>query len=186
MTLLICPGIHDPHLTQGLLDDLGRSLPAPLIVPADQPPYSAAHGWDFLMRSQPDLASPLTVLAFSAGVVGAIGVAWAWYARGYPLRQLIAVDGWGVPLYAPFPIYRVSHDAFTHWSSCPLGGTTQGFYADPPVAHLDLWRSPHTAQGWAVRPAPGLPFCPIGLPAERTTAAAWLQQSLASHLAPPV
>ena len=57
------------------------------------------------------------------------------------MKALIAFDGWGVPLVGNFPIYRISHDQFTHWSSELLGKGDKSFYADPPVEHLDLWRS---------------------------------------------
>ncbi len=66
-----------------------------------------------------------------------------------------------MPLLANFPIYRISHDRFTHWSSSILGEGESGFYADPEVEHLDLWRSPHTCRGWQTI-APGLKT-PIGL-----------------------
>lgn len=67
---------------------------------------------------------------------------------GGQIKALIALDGWGVPLGGNFPIYRLSHDSFTHWSSALLGGGTESFYADPPVEHLELWRSPQTTKGW--------------------------------------
>lgn len=92
------------------------------------------------------------LICFSAGVVGGIGAAWAWQQSGGKIKALIALDGWGVPLYGNFPIHRLSRDRFTHWSSQLLGAGADSFYADPPVEHLDLWRSPHTAQGWWVRP----------------------------------
>ncbi|NJK53546.1 MAG: hypothetical protein HC936_13370 [Leptolyngbyaceae cyanobacterium SU_3_3] len=62
------------------------------------------------------------------------------------------MDGWGVPLGGDFPIYRVSHDRFTHWSSAWWVAGLDSFYADPAVAHLDLWRSPQTVQGRWVSP----------------------------------
>ena len=54
----------------------------------------------------------------------------------------------GMPLIANFPIYRVSHDYFTHWSSGILGTGTENFYAEPAIEHLELWRSPELCQGW--------------------------------------
>ena len=60
-----------------------------------------------------------------------------------------------MPLTGNFPIYRVSHDYFTHWSSGLLGAGYKGFYADPEVEHLDLWRSPANVYGWQAI-APGL------------------------------
>lgn len=101
-------------------------------------------------KVQPVRKPPLLILSFSAGVVGAFGAALAWRGMGGEVKALIALDGWGVPLYADFPIHRVSHDYFTHWSSALLGTGEDSFYAEPPVAHLELWRSPQSAQGWWV------------------------------------
>ena len=98
----------------------------------------------------PKQAPPLSWLAFSAGVVGAMGAIWLWQLQGGKIQNLIAFDGWGMPLGGDFPICRVSHDHFTHWSSAILGGGKNGFYADPPREHLELWRSPETCQGWQV------------------------------------
>lgn len=67
------------------------------------------------------------------------------------MKALIAVDGWGVPLSGNFPIHRLSHDYFTHWSSALLGSGDDSFYSDPAVEHLAIWRSPHTCQGWWVQ-----------------------------------
>ncbi|MCU0568633.1 MAG: hypothetical protein MUF49_18805 [Oculatellaceae cyanobacterium Prado106] len=92
---------------------------------------------------------PLFFVGFSAGVVGAIGAARLWHQWGGQVQGLAAFDGWGVPLWGDFPIYRISHDAFTHWSSALLGAGQASFYAEPPVSHLALWRSPETVQGWS-------------------------------------
>ncbi|MDX2098327.1 MAG: hypothetical protein SFW36_11170 [Leptolyngbyaceae cyanobacterium bins.59] len=159
--LVICPGVHSPALTQAFLIGLDLSaseaLSPRLIFPAhQQPSYSPVHLLQFLNEhlaeqswSFPKPSSvPLTFLAFSAGVVGAIGAAWAWQQQGGQVRALIAIDGWGVPLGGNFPIHRLSHDEFTHQSSVLLGGgDLDCFYADPPVPHLELWRSPQTIQG---------------------------------------
>ena len=99
----------------------------------------------------PAAVAPLTFLSFSAGVVGAIGAALTWRQWGGQVNAFIAMDGWGVPLIGDFSIHRASHDAYTHWSSALLGAGQDSFYADPPVAHLDLWRSPHSVSGWWVR-----------------------------------
>jgi hypothetical protein len=77
-----------------------------------------------------------------------IGAAWAWQQQGGTIRALVALDGWGVPLYGSFPIYRLSHDEFTHGSSQVLGMGQNPFYAEPGVPHLELWRSPDRAWGW--------------------------------------
>jgi hypothetical protein len=113
------------------------------------------------------LTVPLVFIGFSAGVLAAIVAAHAWQVGGGTVRALIAVDGWGVPLAGNFPIHRLSHDYFTHWSSALLGAGADRFYADPPIEHLDLWRSPHRAEGWWVRSLPGQPLT-------RTTAASFL------------
>jgi hypothetical protein len=187
LVLIICPGIHDPQLTEQFLSTLGlnrvSSDPSPSVwvVPPSARPYCAAELLEFLHRrgaidfSRPGSLDPLILIGFSAGVVGAIGVAWSLYALQYPIQALIAIDGWGVPLVAPFPIYRISHDYFTHWSSGLLGPGLEGFYADPPVEHLDLWRSPPQAVGWSV-PALGSPS-----PPQKTTAAEFLRRILSSR-----
>jgi hypothetical protein len=158
LRLLICPGIHDPQLTRQFLDDLtggerwiDRHLDC-LVFPAwDYPAYSALHILHFLDRETTrDDDRAIAWIAFSAGVVGAIGAAWGWQALGGTVKGAIALDGWGVPLYGNFPIYRLSHDRFTHWSSALLGPGRASFYADPAVDHLQLWRSPATVAGYAV------------------------------------
>lgn len=157
MSIVLCPGIHDPGLTADfwaavdsvkLPDTLSVKLPAPYIVPNAQhwgfsPPHSLA-----FLRQNVSFATPLVMIGFSAGVVGMAGAAWLWQQQGGTIRALIALDGWGVPLYGSFAIHRLSHDAFTHWSSQGLGMGQDPFYAAPGVPHLDLWRSPHEAWGW--------------------------------------
>jgi hypothetical protein len=163
MRLIICPGVHDPILTSEFLKALemagDRSLSPfnPLVVPTGNvPAYSAPHILGFLHdRLTPELGNqqysvPLMFIGFSAGVVGAIATAHLWQAAGGTIAGLIALDGWGVPLLGDFPIYRLSHDSFTHWSSALLGAGGDSFYAEPTVTHLDLWRSPHRATGWCV------------------------------------
>jgi hypothetical protein len=102
------------------------------------------------VRDRLSLEEPTIWLAFSAGVVGAIGAAWGWQLASGKVLAFIALDGWGVPLFGNFPIHRLSHDRFTHWSSALLGAGADSFYADPAVEHLDLWRSPSTAWGWHI------------------------------------
>lgn len=167
MSVIICPGIHDRDLTQSFLQELRLDSPTPLsgksqsvdilIFPAqDYPAYSAFHILQFLDSSgvkpldRGKSPLPLVFISFSAGVVGAIGAAWAWQGLGGSVKQFIAVDGWGVPLGGDFPIHRISHDYFTHWSSALLGSGQDSFYADPPVEHLELWRHPATVLGWWV------------------------------------
>lgn len=177
MTLVICPGIHDPALTQAFCQGLNAAsaLPEnsltqgpettfrkPMILPPQIPVYSPNHVLRFLQQHYQ--SEPLLLLCFSAGVVGGIGAARQWQQQGGTIRALIAIDGWGVPLLSNFPIHRLSHDPFTHWSSRLLGAGEESFYADPGVEHLALWRSPQNAQGWRVQ----------GDQRQRTTAAAFL------------
>ncbi|MEL6248968.1 MAG: hypothetical protein AAFY78_19540 [Cyanobacteria bacterium J06648_16] len=140
--LLMSPGFHSPTLTDALITALAVHqpvLPVPLRVS------------DFLARyPDPVVAPPIGILAFSAGVVATVPLLWRWQQAGGQVAGLIALDGWGVPLLGDYPIYRLSHDRFTHRSSLPLGSGPLNFYADPPVPHLALWQSPQTALGWQV------------------------------------
>lgn len=160
--IVICPGIHDSQLTQKFLEELQRSesdngnscgTNQVLIFPTqDYPAYSTMHILDFLQRHT-DKITVLIFISFSAGVAGAIGAALGWQLLGGKVKALIAIDGWGVPLSGSFPIHRLSHDYFTHWSSGLLGAGEDSFYADPAVEHLELWQSPNTCKGWWVHPA---------------------------------
>lgn len=154
--------MHSPDLTvsfwRSIRHEFGRLYPRHPLTDPDTVPQ--AEQWGFTpwpvrqhLSQTVDLADPLVFIGFSAGVVGAIAAAWAWQRQGGTIRAFMALDGWGVPLAGSFPIYRFSHDAFTHWSSQPLGIGQQPFYADPGVAHLDLWRSPHQVWGWRVYPS---------------------------------
>lgn len=158
--IIICPGIHDIELTQDFLDKLHigenndqvkSKNPQIIIFPAqNHPAYSAIDIVEFLKSKISDIKSPVVLISFSAGVVGAIGAAWGWQLSGGNLKALIAVDGWGMPLAGNFPIHRLSHDYFTHWSSALLGAGEDSFYADPGVEHLELWQSPDSCKGWWV------------------------------------
>lgn len=148
MRIVICPGIHSPELTEQFIAALGQPLDQVLIVPSDRiPVYSPKHIFNFLSPVHP---MPLLFIAFSAGVVGAIGAARLWQRQGGKVQGLVAIDGWGVPLFGNFPIHRMSHDFFTHWSSALLGEGLKSFYADPPVEHLTLWHSPDQVQGYGI------------------------------------
>ncbi|HEY9630346.1 MAG TPA: hypothetical protein V6C84_23880 [Coleofasciculaceae cyanobacterium] len=156
MRVIICPGIHSVDLTNQFLAGLGEKLPQVLVFPAAQlPPYSPLHLLKFIqeanLKAELSQLPPLLFIAFSAGVVGAIGAARLWQRSGGCVKAVLAIDGWGVPLDGDFPIHRISHDGFTHWTSAGLGAGQDSFYADPAVGHLDLWRSPQTADGWWVR-----------------------------------
>ncbi|NJL85087.1 MAG: hypothetical protein HC886_02500 [Leptolyngbyaceae cyanobacterium SM1_1_3] len=160
--LVICPGVHPPELTQSLLAEMEAAFPAlsPQALNLQVLVSPHHHLWAFspfltLQFLQQQIKQPrqanLVFLAFSAGAVAAMGAAQAWhYHRGGTVRAVIAVDGWGVPLAADFPVYRLSHDYFTHWSSALLGTGSSSFYADPPVSHYQLWRSPTQATGWQI------------------------------------
>ena len=162
MTLVICPGIHDPKLTDCFLERLSevwgnvetrqntQTFDSVKVFPAHKhPAFSALDIFHFLC-SQELAGESLVFVSFSAGVVGAIGAAWMWQQIGGQVEAFFALDGWGVPLGGTFPIHRISHDRFTHWSSAILGNGGDSFYADPAIAHLDLWREPQTAKGWHV------------------------------------
>jgi hypothetical protein len=143
---LLCPGFHPPELTACFVRGLKLSPDRLLVFPTQHyPPYSGKAILQFLEDSL-EVTTPVLFIAFSAGVVGAIAAARG--TRSGRVKALIALDGWGVPLYGNFPIHRLSHDYFTHWSSALLGQGGEGFYADPGVAHWELWQSPQTVYGW--------------------------------------
>lgn len=187
MTVIICPGIHPPEFTASFVRHIESQIGDYLVVPSDGLPYSAPHVFHYIYRqfviprptpTQAIASTPLVFVSFSAGVVGAIGAAWMWQALGKKVKAFIAFDGWGVPLIGNFPIHRISHDRFTHDSSIAWGGA-ESFYADPPVSHLDLWRSPQTAIGWRVPNRFRLLESDGGI--DRTTAADFLLALLAQH-----
>ncbi|BAC88110.1 hypothetical protein [Gloeobacter violaceus] len=115
----------------------------------------------------------VVVIAFSAGVVGAAAALQRSYlvGAGITIEALIALDGWLVPLFHAFPIYRLSHDAFTHRTSLPFGMGRTNFFADPAVAHLDLWTAPNRVVGWQVTGNTRVP----------TTALAFIYSRLREH-----
>lgn len=157
MCIIIIPGIHEPELTQSFIsgwlesisDSSKKQKPVDILVfpSSDFLPLSGLHIVQFLYQKLGDRELPVVFISFSAGVVGAIQAAWVWQLCGGNVKKFIAIDGWGVPLWGNFPIHRMSHDYFTHWSSVLFGGG-QNFYADPPVEHLSMWRSPQTVRGW--------------------------------------
>ena len=162
--LVICPGIHEHALTYEFLATLKANLAdgskslnlKDVLVFRAQDPYWALSGFHILQflyehQSSPSTTQPIIFIGFSAGVVGAIGAAWGWQLLGGKVKAVIAVDGWGVPLFGNFSCHRLSHDFFTHWSSSLLGSGQDSFYANPPVEHLTMWRSPQTVTGWWVQ-----------------------------------
>lgn len=140
---IICPGIHPPSLNHNLLQIL--DLPY-LIFPDHQKlAFSPLHLLTFIKKYANE--KNIFLIAFSAGVVSAIAVAQE-LANSQRIKGLIAMDGWGVPLKGDFPIYRLSHDYFTHRTSNLLGAGKKNFYADPPIPHLQLWQHPQKAIGY--------------------------------------
>lgn len=156
MSLIICPGIHEAKLTEsflaGLLESNSSRKPEKILIFPNQeaPAYSSGHILQFLGENH-CLSSPILFISFSAGVVGAIAAAWGWQLLGGKVTAFIALDGWGVPLTGNFPIHRLSHDYFTHWSSALLGSGEDSFYAAPSVEHLELWGQPQTVSGWWIQ-----------------------------------
>ncbi|BAU64824.1 hypothetical protein STA3757_22000 [Stanieria sp. NIES-3757] len=153
MTIIVCSGIHNPDLTDNFLNNLNiinqKFLAADILVITypQIPVYSPVHLEKFLTQKI-DQNNDLFFISFSAGVVGSIGAAKNWQSKGGKIKALIAIDGWGVPLIANFPIYRLSHDYFTHWSLELLGRSRESFYSQPEVEHLTIWNSPHQTWGW--------------------------------------
>ncbi|GCL43546.1 hypothetical protein H6F39_13930 [Anabaena sp. FACHB-1250] len=166
MTIIICPGIHAPELTKSFIQeclnkdqeslDMGKPTDI-LIFPGEgYLTLSTFHILHFLRdRLRDKLESPLIFLCFSAGVIGGIGAATGWQLLGGHVQAFIAIDGWGVPLGGNFPIHRLSHDHYTHWTSAYLGIRENNFYADPAVDHLSMWHSPQTVPGKWVNPPAG-------------------------------
>ncbi|MEB3181653.1 MAG: hypothetical protein VKL59_21855 [Nostocaceae cyanobacterium] len=175
MSIIICPGIHESAITQSFMDGWQSLLSDSskpknseniLIFPAQG--FSALSGFHIVQfmygRLGDRLESTVVFISFSAGVVGSIAAAWTWQLLGGNVKAFIAFDGWGVPLGGNFPIHRISHDDFTHWSSsCRIFGGEDDFYAQPAVEHLQLWRSPQTTQGYWVNSCYGglSPHTPI-------------------------
>ncbi|PAX55843.1 hypothetical protein [Brunnivagina elsteri] len=155
MTIIICPGIHEQALTDGFVSQLFGdnsnqiNYPNILVFPNEGIlPVSGLHLLDFLDKNiRNKQTTPITLISFSAGVIGALIAAYLWELQGGKVRSFIAIDGWGVPLFANFPIYRLSHDYFTHWSSLLLGGGETNFYAEPSVNHLEMWSNPQMVKG---------------------------------------
>ncbi len=161
MNVIICPGMHEYSLTKSFIKSLleansnsylnQRSVNI-LEFPANNlSALSGFHIYLFLRECLADkLKSPCVFISFSAGVVGGIAAANLWQNTVGNVKALIAIDGWMVPSIGNFPIHRISHDYFTHWSSCLLGSSHNNFYAQPAVEHLELWRSPSTVEGYRV------------------------------------
>ena len=151
--IVIIPGIHSATLTTSFVEGMQNIIGAGnyLILPTERyAPYDAVAiaRWLKQYYPSPQDAPTLSFIAFSAGVVGSIIAANQWQLQGGKIDSFVAFDGWGMPLLGNFPIYRVSHDRFTHFTSIMLGGGKQSFFADPQVEHLAIWRSPNSCWGW--------------------------------------
>ncbi len=167
--LVVIPGVGGAG-TEAFREALGYPS---LCLEPEAPPYSFQNVRRLLERTS---TPEIVVIAFSAGVVGAVGAltkGWLQQA-GLKVEALIALDGWLVPLVKSFPVYRLSHDRFTHQTSRPLGMGTTNFWADPQVPHRFLWSSPGAVKGWQV----------TGKTQVATTALDFLQDRLRAHGAP--
>jgi hypothetical protein len=120
-----------------------------VIFSPPQPTWNSQHLQSWIQAQGIRSNTPLQIIAFSAGVVGASGLIAHW-----SIRQMIAVDGWCVPLWHCPQVVRMSHDLVTHWNGILFGGGKKHFYADPFVSHLDLWRDPERVMGWDLSCAP--------------------------------
>jgi hypothetical protein len=153
---IICSGFHSSSLTANfftylatIINDINEENT--LIIPLDHiQPYDGLNIYQYIIDKNKRCqdSRPIIFIGFSAGVVGAIIAGNLWQKNGGKVKVLFAFDGWGVPLIADFPCYRLSHDYFTHTTSKLLGGDKNAFYASPAVSHLELWRSPQNVQGW--------------------------------------
>ena len=151
MLILVCPGYNPPGGTRAFCRQLGDFCGAPGVEIRTVPVLKIApYDGRGILTVLTDVTCPVMIIGFSAGVVGAIAAARLWEKQGGKITGLVAIDGWGVPLGGNFPIHRLSHDAFTHWSSGLLGAGAGAFYADPAVDHLQLWQAPETVWGWSV------------------------------------
>lgn len=170
MQIVVCPGFHSPALTREFLQVLGWY---DCVVPPEQ--LSPLDGLGIYQQLQD--RQPALFVGFSAGVIGAAIAAELWQQQGNTVLGLIAIDGWGVPLISTsFPTYRLSHDRFTHLTSGFSEPWQERFYCDPPVEHLELWRSPQKARGWQLL-HPGMRI--------RTNAATYLREILKRHVRNP-
>ncbi len=145
--IVVCPGFHSPQLTSDFLTTM-ELFNGAIVPPESIPPYNGIMLGQWLLQQVSPQTTTIDLIGFSAGVVGAMGCAIAWQQQGGIIRNLIAIDGWGVPLWGSFPIYRLSHDRFTHETSKLVGTQQRDFYCSPPVSHLALWQSPDTVWGW--------------------------------------
>ena len=152
MKVIICPGVHEGELSDRFIAALQFSATdcEYLLFPTEKyPAYSPFHLWQWLQLQSIE-REELLFISFSAGVVAAMGAIIPLQLQKATIKGLVAIDGWGVPLWGNFPIYRCSHDYFTHWSSAILGTGQSSFYSDPAVEHLSMWGEPELCHGRVV------------------------------------
>ncbi|MEO1094185.1 MAG: hypothetical protein AAFX01_04730 [Cyanobacteria bacterium J06638_28] len=142
--------MHPTTWTESFLAQLDAVCPA-LASDRIVCPHSSGMQWSaYALRAYltaHTITPPVTLIAFSAGCVAASGIAQYWEHQRSPIAALIALDGWGALTVGKFRAYRLSHDAFTHYSSAWLGRGEVSFYANPSVAHAQLWRHPAAVWG---------------------------------------
>jgi hypothetical protein len=170
---LVIPGVVPQEATDRFVQQL--DIVGGCCVPAGVAPYNP---WALERFTQTqDLDSDLVVLAYSAGCVGALGWIPLWQRQKKTIKALIAIDGWPIPFWHKFPLYRVSHDFYTHRTTLRLGAGLEQFYCEPAVEHRRLWTAPEKAWGL---------WNPSNKPkeAQKTTALDFLQRVLKHHLEP--
>ena len=159
LIIKVFSGFHDPSLTvqfiQQIQDGLNKNLLEDTLISFESNSM-VMNSWSFNREESLDgegnEKTSTLLIGFSAGVINAAIAANIMVNQQSNPVALIAIDGWGVPLFSKaFPVFRFSHDLFTHSSSTILGG--QGiFVADPPSSHLELWKSPSQVKGWFISP----------------------------------
>lgn len=146
--LIICSGFHDPDWTRQWLIGMDLNQSQVRCFPPSEPIYSPKAVLQFC-QAWCKLTQPLVVVAYSAGNVGGLGAAIQWQKRGGTVARFVAVDPWGVPLVANFPVITLSHDACTDFY-CQAWGIRDRFVAIPPVGHQQLWQFPQSAWGLGI------------------------------------
>ena len=145
--LLVIPGVVPQEATDRFVQQLGVS--GICCVPVSVAPFNP---WSIEQFTQTqDLDTNLVVIAYSAGCVGALGWIPLWHRQKKAIKALIAIDGWPIPFWGKFPIYRVSHDLYTHRTTLYLGAGREQFYCDPAVEHRNLWAYPEASWGLWVK-----------------------------------
>ena len=152
--VLICGGIHSPTWTDSFLCCLSNCRDRDwnyLVFPSHYyPPYDGRKVYQFVVEDygKPDQSKALLVIAFSAGVVGALIASHLWQRHGGKIKVFLAIDPWGIPLVGDFAIHTLSHDWFTHITMINFNRCYDSFYADPSVTHEQIWRAPNLVEGW--------------------------------------